>query len=84
MLFRLLAAPVAGPLGGIAWVARQIAQMVEDQNFNPKRIEAALLALERRLEAGEIDEAAFETAEAELLEELRLIRARQQAKAGAA
>jgi len=43
-------------------------------SIDPARIEAALIALERRLESGEIDEAAFEAEEAELLDELAEIR----------
>ena len=72
---RLLALPVAGPLGALGWLARQVAQAALDQWRDPARIEAALLALERRLEAGEIDEAAFEAEEARLLAELRAMRA---------
>lgn len=71
----LLAAPVTGPIGGLAWLARQIAASALDELLDPGRIEAALLALERRLEAGELDEAAFEAEEAALLAELADIRA---------
>ena len=43
--------------------------------LDPARIETALRALERRLDAGEIDEAAFEAEETALLEELAQMRA---------
>lgn len=75
----LLALPVLGPLRGVGWVAGQIAEAAEKEAFDPARVEAALLALERRLEAGEITEAAFEAAEAEQLEILAVIRARRRA-----
>jgi hypothetical protein len=71
----LLALPVSGPLGAVTWIARQVAEAALAQYLDPARIEAALLALERRLEAGEIDEAGFEAAEAALLAELREMRA---------
>lgn len=74
-LSTLLAFPVALPLAGIGWVAHQVAEAAEAQHFDPARIEAALLRLEKRLEAGEITEDEYDAAEAELLAELRAIRA---------
>jgi len=62
--------PVVGPLRGLIWLARQVATAAEQEMNDPVRIEAALLALERRLMAGEIDEAAFEAEEAVLLARL--------------
>ncbi|MCQ4161676.1 gas vesicle protein GvpG [Roseomonas sp. GC11] len=82
MIGRALAFPVTGPLGGLLWIARQVAQLADEQRLDPKRIEAALLTLERRLEAGEIDDATFEAEEAALLAELRAIRAARQGQQG--
>jgi hypothetical protein len=73
----LLALPVCGPIGALNWLARQVADAAMRQLLDPARIEAALLALERRLEAGDIDEAAFEAEEARLLAELAEMRALQ-------
>jgi hypothetical protein len=81
MIGKLLALPVTGPLAGFGWIARQIAQAVDQQMLDPARIEAALMAAERRLEAGEIDEAAYEAEEAALLLELAEIRAHRAAPA---
>ncbi|SFK71060.1 gas vesicle protein GvpG [Falsiroseomonas stagni] len=75
ILRTLLTLPIAAPIGGIGWVANQVAQAVDQQWHDPRRVEAALLALERRLEAGEITEEQFEAAEAEQLAELAAIRA---------
>jgi hypothetical protein len=75
LLRTLLTLPISLPVSGLGWVAGQIAEATEQQWFDPRRVEAALLALERRLEAGEITEAEFEAAEAEQLEELAAIRA---------
>jgi hypothetical protein len=69
----LLGLPVAGPLLGLGWLARRIAEAAEAEMNNPAHIEAELLALERRLEAGEIDEAAYEAREATLLEALQAL-----------
>jgi hypothetical protein len=62
--------PIVGPLRGLTWLARQVALAAEQEMTDPAKIEAALLALERRLNAGEIDEAEFEAQEAVLLARL--------------
>ncbi len=80
-LFKLLAFPAFLPMGGVGWIASQVAGAVEAQWNDPKRIEAALLRLEERLDAGEIEEPEFEAAEAELLAELHAMRARRAAVA---
>jgi len=72
---RLLALPVAAPLAGLGWLARQVAEAAMTEWLDPARIEVALLRLERRLELGEIDESTFEAEEALLLEELAQMRA---------
>ncbi len=51
-LFKLLAFPAFLPMGGVGWIASQVAGAVEAQWNDPKRIEAALLRLEERLDAG--------------------------------
>lgn len=71
----LLALPVAGPIGALQWIAKQVAGAAMEQMLDPARIETALRALERQLEFGAIDEAAFEAEEARLLEELSEMRA---------
>ena len=80
-LSTLLSLPVSGPLSGLGWIARQIAAAARQQMLDPKRIETALLLLERRLEDGQIDEATFEAEEALLLEELAEIGAMRAAEA---
>ena len=66
----LLGLPVSGPLLGLGWLARRIAEAADLEMANPARIEAAIAALERQLEAGEISESEFDTQEAGLLAEL--------------
>ncbi|WP_419897211.1 gas vesicle protein GvpG [Roseomonas sp. USHLN139] len=80
MLGKLLTLPASGPISGLVWIAQRIATLVDDEQSDPARVEAALLALERRLEAGEIDEAAYDAAEAPLLEELQALRAARRAR----
>jgi hypothetical protein len=83
-LASILGLPVSGPMTALTWIARQIANAATQEMLDPLRIENALLALERRLEDGLIDEAAFEAEEERLLEELAEIRALREAASGAA
>ena len=53
-LFNLLLFPVTVPLAGVQWLGAKVADAVDAQWNDPARIEAALLALERRLDAGEL------------------------------
>jgi hypothetical protein len=66
-LSTLLGLPVAGPLLGLGWLARRIAEAADREMYGPEAVQAALLALERRLDADEIDLASFEAEEARLL-----------------
>jgi hypothetical protein len=77
----LAALPLTGPLSGLAWIARRIAEAADQELNDPARIEAELLALERQLEAGEIDSVTHELREAALLEELAAMQANPAAAA---
>jgi hypothetical protein len=67
--------PLMGPLRGLTWLAQQIAEAASREMVDPARIEAELLALERELEGGKIDEATYEAREAVLLEQLKTAQA---------
>lgn len=73
LLSTLAGGLLTGPLHGLEWVARQVAEIADSEMNDPKRIEAELRALAAALEAGEITEAAFEAREAELLAELEAL-----------
>jgi hypothetical protein len=62
--------PLTGPLRGLTWLARQVAEAASREMADPAQIEADLLALERQMNAGEIDEPTFEAREADLLARL--------------
>ena len=83
-LTTLLGLPVSGPMSALTWIARQIANAASQELLDPSRIETALLLLERKLEDGEIDEAAFEAEEDRLLQELAEITELRAAEAQAA
>lgn len=75
LLGRLLTLPVSGPLAGAYWVAHHLHDAAERELNDPAAIRRTLRALEEDLEAGVIDEAAFEEAE-----EILLVRLRQAAR----
>lgn len=77
MLTDVVFAPAAGPLKGVLWLARIIAEQAELTLYDEGVIRAALLDLEQQLEAGEIDEDAYETQETVLLERLKIARERK-------
>jgi cytochrome c-type biogenesis protein CcmH/NrfG len=69
----LLLAPVALPVRGLNWVFREVQETVDRELNDPDIIRRELLELQRRLDAGLIDEAAYDQAEAELLARLDAI-----------
>ena len=70
LVAKLVTLPVSGPIGGAVWLARQIHAAAERELRDPAAIRAALADLERRLEAGEIDEPTFEAEESRLLDRI--------------
>ncbi|WP_371345989.1 gas vesicle protein GvpG [Ancylobacter sp. IITR112] len=69
-------APAVGPLKGVLWLARLIADQAERTLYDESNIRAALLDLEQRLEAGAIDEDTYEAQETVLLQRLKIARER--------
>jgi hypothetical protein len=71
LLSSLLALPVSGPLAGLRFIAEKIHEAAIKEAFDPEAIKRELVALEKRLDAGEIDEQTFEREEMALLDRLR-------------
>lgn len=69
-------APAVGPLKGLLWLARVIEEQAERTLYDESLLRAALLELEQRFEAGEIDEADYEKEEEVLLARLKIARER--------
>jgi hypothetical protein len=70
LLRTLLTFPASAPVSGALWVAQKIHEAADAELRDPAAIKRALAALEAELDAGRITEAAFEEAEAALLERL--------------
>ncbi|MEX0171141.1 gas vesicle protein GvpG [Streptomyces sp. LMG1-1-1.1] len=68
-LSKLLTAPLA-PVRLVAWVAERAMDQANEEYYDPAPVYAALAELERRLRDGEIDPAAFDVQEDELLDRL--------------
>jgi hypothetical protein len=71
MLFKLLALPISAPLAGVAWIGEKIHETALAQLNDPAEIRRKLIALEAKLDAGEIAEAEFEALEDELIQRLK-------------
>ncbi|WP_395570639.1 gas vesicle protein GvpG [Streptomyces sp. BK79] len=63
----LLLLPLA-PVRGTAWIADHLLQEARRQTHDPRAVQARLAALNRALDEGAIDEAAFEREEERLLD----------------
>lgn len=73
-------APATGPLKGLLWLAKVIADQAERTLYDENVIRAGLADLEQRLESGEISEADYEAEEEILLGRLKI--ARERARSG--
>lgn len=71
-----LLAPVTLPVKGLLFIFHQIQEAVERELFDPDTIRQELLELGRELDAGLIDEATYDAAEAVLLARLDAVTAR--------
>lgn len=78
-LLKLLTSPVTGPVRAGWWVFERVVAAAEAERYDEDRIIAHLRAATADLEAGRISEREHAEVEAELLERLRLGRARRAA-----
>lgn len=79
LLFKLLTLPVLGPIEGVAWIAKKVAEHADKELFDAEKVRGRLMELELLYDAGEINEAEYQAAEEVLLGRLRIIRERQAA-----
>jgi len=75
LLTNLLFFPVTGPVAGIRWSLRKVAQVVDDELTDDSSIKQELMELQMQLELGDIDDAEYRRREASLMERLRDVRA---------
>lgn len=75
LLSNLLFFPIAGPVAGIKWSLRKVAQVVDEELTDDSPIKQQLMELQMQLELGDIDDAEYLRREAELMTRLREVRA---------
>lgn len=81
MLFKLLTAPVTAPINSVTWLSKKIADAAEAQLNDTEALKRQLMALEAKLENGDLTEEEFEELELELV--LRLQEANRRLQAAA-
>ncbi len=74
LLGKLLTLPVAGPIGGVLWLAEKLKEQAEGEAYDEDAVRGRLMALELEFDLGEITEDEYAAAEDELLARLREIR----------
>ncbi len=74
LLSTIATAPVVGPLKGVLWIVKTIAEHAERELYDEDNIRRDLLRLEQQYDLGKITLDDFERAENELLERLDVAR----------
>jgi hypothetical protein len=77
----ILTLPVAGPINGVSWIAKQLLDQAEGEIYNEGAVRGKLMELEMLFDLGEISEAEYLEAEDRLLIRIREIREYHAAKA---
>jgi hypothetical protein len=67
-LLKLLTFPVSVPVSGGRWVLQTLLDAAERRYYDPATIQEQLAQIERQHRAGEIDDAAFDALEEDLLQ----------------
>lgn len=74
LIFDLLTLPVLGGPRLVHWLAIKTAEEADRERFDEGRVRAALLELQTRYDAGDIEEEDYDRQEEALLEHLNAIR----------
>ena len=74
LLSNLLFFPITGPVAGIRWSLRKVAQVVDEELTDDAPVKQELLELQMQQELGDIDDAEYVRREAELMARLREVR----------
>jgi hypothetical protein len=74
LLTNIVFFPVTGPVAGIRWTLRKVAQVVDEELTDDTPIKQELMELQMQLELGDIDDAEYTRREAEVMKRLREVR----------
>jgi hypothetical protein len=75
LLSNLLFFPITGPVAGVRWTLRKVAQVVDEELTDDSSIKQELMELQMQLELGDIDDSEYSRREADLMARLRDVRA---------
>lgn len=73
-VFGLLTSPMLGPVKGVHWLAKKVAEAAEGELLDEDRVRGELLELQMRLEMDEITEEEYDEQERRLIGQLDAIR----------
>ncbi len=68
------------PIKGVKWVAEKLEEMADKELFDPDKIREELMALQAKLDMGEMKEEDYTAREKELLQRLTEIQERETGK----
>lgn len=74
ILGTIVTAPLVGPLKGVMWIVKTLAEHAEQELYNEGNIRRDLLKLEQQYDLGKITLEEFEGIESELLQRLNQAR----------
>lgn len=74
ILGTIVTAPLVGPIKGVLWIVKTLAEHAERELYDEDNIRKDLLRLEQQYELGKITLEEFESAESELLQRLNQAR----------
>jgi hypothetical protein len=75
LLSKILFFPIAGPVAGIRWSLEKVQAVVETELTDDSAIKQELMELQMLLELGDIDDEEYRRREAQLMDQLREVRA---------
>lgn len=70
LLGTIVTTPMVGPLRGVLWIVKTLAEHAEQELYNEDNIRKQLLKLEQQYDLGKITIEDFESTESELLQRL--------------
>ena len=75
LISNILLFPISGPVAGIKWSLRKVAQVVDEELTDDTAIKNELMELQMKLELGDVTEAEYVAREADIMARLREVRA---------
>src|ERR1051326_2798042 len=75
LLSNILFFPITGPVNGIKWSLRKVAQVVDEELTDDTPVKQELMELQMKLELGDITDDEYVEREAALMARLREVRA---------